>query len=317
MPERPNLVRSTARASSTSPACDGATKMMSTAAATVVGPRLLQAHANAVSATANTKAPWVMSWPLTMSARTVILAVAAPSPTWVTSMPSAREAASPASIRATGSVTALPWLLGCPGLAFNDLRARQEERDREDEYDSRAGAELDQRLRDRVSLDRSACREGEAGRYREDVSHRRDDSDDEEWTERELPSLEMGEDSPKDVEENDHHQHTVHGADEGLRIVARRVEKVDEAAHQHHPGKDQQHERDRVLEQVDERTHRGAPPDFPPRPDRPDLVRASTVLRRPAMARAWLIGHGANECNPPPRPAVRVTPPGAGPRESS
>src|ERR1700726_403388 len=139
MPERPNRVRSTARASSTSPACDGATNVISTAAATVVGPWLLHAHANAVSATANTNAPWVMLWPLTMSERTVIVAVAVTSPISVTSMPSARDAASSASIRATESVTTLSRLLRGSGLALDDLRARQPQRHREDEHHTGTG----------------------------------------------------------------------------------------------------------------------------------------------------------------------------------
>jgi hypothetical protein len=51
---RPLVDRSRARASRTSPARVGCKNVMSAPAATVIGPRLLQAQANAVSATMNT-----------------------------------------------------------------------------------------------------------------------------------------------------------------------------------------------------------------------------------------------------------------------
>src|SRR5579862_6344733 len=102
---------------------------MSTAAATVSGPWLLQAQANAVSATANTKAPWVMPCPFTMSGRIVMVAVAAPALTSCTSIPSARDAASPASIRVTASVTDPPMRArrcagGCSDGYFGSLDGR-------------------------------------------------------------------------------------------------------------------------------------------------------------------------------------------------
>jgi hypothetical protein len=77
-------------------------KTMSHPAATVTGPRLLQAQAKAVSAREKIIPPWPMPWPLTMSSRTVNWVRAQPSPWSSSSMPSIREAASDAIIASTG-----------------------------------------------------------------------------------------------------------------------------------------------------------------------------------------------------------------------
>lgn len=53
---------------------------MSHPAATVTGPQLLQAQANAVSARLKISPPWQMPCPLTMSSRTVIRVLAQPGP---------------------------------------------------------------------------------------------------------------------------------------------------------------------------------------------------------------------------------------------
>ena len=99
--DRPNLVRSTASATSTSPARAGATNTISADAATVTGPKLLQAQANAVSASAKISPPCAMACPFTMSRRTVMRVTARPSPWSISSMPSPREAASFAIIAST------------------------------------------------------------------------------------------------------------------------------------------------------------------------------------------------------------------------
>ena len=67
---------------------------MATAAATVAGPWLLQAKANALSASAKMKPPWQMPCPLHMSCRTVIVTVATPGSTAPSNMPSPWEARS-------------------------------------------------------------------------------------------------------------------------------------------------------------------------------------------------------------------------------
>ena len=62
----------------------------------------MQAQAKAVSATLKIMPPWQIPWPLTMSSRTVIRVRAQPSPCPTSSMPSIRDAASPAIIASTG-----------------------------------------------------------------------------------------------------------------------------------------------------------------------------------------------------------------------
>jgi hypothetical protein len=74
---------------------------MSALRATVTMPCVLQAAANAVSASRKMNPPWDTPWPLIMSAPTVIRATAWPGRTSETSMPTLLEAASAASIRAT------------------------------------------------------------------------------------------------------------------------------------------------------------------------------------------------------------------------
>ena len=61
MPLRPNIVRSTASASRTSPSIAGAMNTISAPAATALAPWLLHAQANAVSARLNTSPPWAIA----------------------------------------------------------------------------------------------------------------------------------------------------------------------------------------------------------------------------------------------------------------
>jgi len=82
---------------------------MSAPAATVTGPQLLQAQANAVSAREKITPPWQTPWPFTMSSLTVIWARAQPSPWSSSSMPNSRDAASEAIIVSTGP----GWPTGC------------------------------------------------------------------------------------------------------------------------------------------------------------------------------------------------------------
>src|SRR6185503_17596883 len=74
---------------------------MSAEAATVTGPKLLQAQANAVSASVKIRPPWAMAWPFTMSSRTVMRVTARPSPWSTSSMPRRRDASSLAIMAST------------------------------------------------------------------------------------------------------------------------------------------------------------------------------------------------------------------------
>src|SRR5918997_3182389 len=98
MPLRPLPDRSTAYASSTSPARTGRRKEMSAPAATVTGPWLLQAHAKAVSASRKTYPPCAIACPLTIAAVTVIRTLARPPPASSSSMPRPREAGARSNI---------------------------------------------------------------------------------------------------------------------------------------------------------------------------------------------------------------------------
>src|SRR5438132_4438118 len=62
--------------------------------ATVVRLALLQANANALSASVKMKPPWQIAWPLSMSARTVIVSSAYPGPIAAICMPIACDARS-------------------------------------------------------------------------------------------------------------------------------------------------------------------------------------------------------------------------------
>src|ERR1700681_2115909 len=68
--------------------------------ATVVRLALLQANANALSARVKMNPPWHVAWPLSMSARTVIVNSARPGPTLEMRMPIAWDARSRANISA-------------------------------------------------------------------------------------------------------------------------------------------------------------------------------------------------------------------------
>src|SRR5271165_1735798 len=102
MPLRPYLVRSVAVATRTSPSRTAVMKLMSAPAATVTGPSLLQAQANAVSASMNTNPPWQIEWPFSICIAIRIWTMAVPRPTCVSSMPSPRDAWSAANIAAAG-----------------------------------------------------------------------------------------------------------------------------------------------------------------------------------------------------------------------
>ncbi len=65
-------------------------------AATIGSPCELQANAKALSASVKRIPPWQIPWPLTMSARTVIATRTLPGAASSNSMPSARDAVSPA-----------------------------------------------------------------------------------------------------------------------------------------------------------------------------------------------------------------------------
>ena len=86
---------------------------MSAEAATVTGPKLLQAQANAVSASAKISPPWAMACPFSMSSRTVMRVTARPSAWSTSSMPRRRDASSLAIIASTlgRSGTGTPPLL--------------------------------------------------------------------------------------------------------------------------------------------------------------------------------------------------------------
>src|SRR5579875_1146096 len=101
-----------ADASRTSPERAAAMKVMSAVAATVTGPKLLHAQANAVSASAKIRPPCAMACPLVMSSRTIIRARAQPRPCSTTSMPSAAEARSAAIMAATGSASGVGSAIG-------------------------------------------------------------------------------------------------------------------------------------------------------------------------------------------------------------
>jgi len=64
-------------------------------AATVISLPALQANAKQESASAAISPPWQLPWPFNMSARTVIVSVAAPGAIATTSMPRACDARSP------------------------------------------------------------------------------------------------------------------------------------------------------------------------------------------------------------------------------
>ena len=89
---------SVASAVSTSPRWTGARKSTVRPAATVSSLRELQANAKAESASVVMKPPWQMSWPLSMSSRTVISSRAVPAPSATMRMPRPREARSAANM---------------------------------------------------------------------------------------------------------------------------------------------------------------------------------------------------------------------------
>ena len=99
---------SRAVATSTSPSLPGRMKVMLPWAATARSLWLLQAKANAESASAKMKPPWAMRWPLTMCGSTVIVSVAWPGLISMIFMPRPRLASSSfhiasAQARATSS----------------------------------------------------------------------------------------------------------------------------------------------------------------------------------------------------------------------
>src|SRR5689334_4045614 len=94
MPERPLREISRAAATSLSPSLPGRRKVMLPWAATARSVWLLQAKANAESASVKMKPPWAMRWPFTISGRTVMVSVARPGPISAISMPRPLEASS-------------------------------------------------------------------------------------------------------------------------------------------------------------------------------------------------------------------------------
>src|SRR5215469_56717 len=114
-------VRHSSRASAVSslPSRTAMRKSIEAAAATVDSLAVLQAKANALSASAKTRAPWHAPWPLTMSARTFMSTRAPPGCTASRRMPSICEAPSRAK-SAAAARSARRWRRAaslCPLMA--------------------------------------------------------------------------------------------------------------------------------------------------------------------------------------------------------
>ncbi len=94
---------------------------MAAPAATVLSPCELQAKAKALSASAKTRPPWQMPWPLTMSERTRIVTIARPGPQDSIDMPSWRDAESPRH-KASTARSAARWRSCSIAWSFNSRR---------------------------------------------------------------------------------------------------------------------------------------------------------------------------------------------------
>lgn len=77
----------------------------------------------------------------------------------------------------------------------------------------------------------------------------------------------MRQDRPHDVDQDDHHQHCVDRADQRSGVIGQRRHEGDETLDEYDNRQHEQHDRDAVLNDVDQCPERCPAADFGPRQD--------------------------------------------------
>jgi len=120
------------------------------------------------------------------------------------------------------------------------------ERDDEDQGDARIDPELNLGvIESLVTFARQRSRPDQ-----QDVSHPRDDADNEKWAQLETATLQMGDDRAEQFENDDDEQHTVHGGGDPVGEHRAGSQRVRDCAVQENTGDGDQHYGDRQVDHV-------------------------------------------------------------------